>query len=287
MTPEVRAAFGADVAAAIPGFRASTDLVAPRARKSALLVGTLADGTRVIAKRPLRADDAVAAWYFARECHIYRSLVGPDHPRLIFASEALLVVEYLAGGALATLRRPNATLDPATLASLLAIGARLATRTLPALPPPGSIVANLRRRMLEDPSAPLAWLLAAIERSPEAFDKARVADALRADPTTATCHGDLLLRNVVRSAASASPVVVDWECAGTYLRDWDRALLATQLAPAARAPLARDLAGARLATFRALVATALVRELKFATSFPHPRHLAALRAELADVVATI
>ena len=50
-----------------------------------------------------------------------------------------------------------------------------------------------------------------------------------ANAPTAPNHGDLLLRNVIGDDED-DLVLVDWECAGTHLRDWDLALLWTQLA---------------------------------------------------------
>jgi thiamine kinase-like enzyme len=87
-------------------------------------------------------------------------------------------------------------------------------------------------------------------------------------------------------------VFVDWECAGHHLRDWDLALLWTQLAPNAR-PLVEDAVRApqdRWRAFLALVVFALARELRFLLAFgataPSPA-LRLCRDELADAIARL
>jgi hypothetical protein len=114
---------------------------------------------------------------------------------------------------------------------------------------------------------------------------ARPDDALAAHPAVAMSHGDLLLRNAIRDGDRIG--LVDWECAGPHLEDWDLALLWIQLAPPARAPIdatVRAGGAPRWRAFLGLVAFALAREVAFLRAFrAAPGSAAALRlsAELA------
>ena len=141
---------------------------------------------------------------------------------------------------------------------------------LPGEPPPPRVRAQLRARLLEDPTAP-TWIADGAARCGL---PARVVDAIRALPV-AFAHGDLLLRNVVADADGGELGFVDWECAGPYPAGWDRALLWTQLGPASRAHLAAP---------PALCAFALAREIRFLHAFRasdrHPE-LVRHRADLA------
>jgi hypothetical protein len=264
MTPAVDAGFAQRCAEMCPGFRATG---APqRARKSELLEGEL-DGERVVAKRLVR-DDPVWAWYQAREVAIYRELarrpIGIRVPRFVAADRDVLVIERLPGAPVATKRRPYAELAARTVERLIAMRAEIASwpGDVPLEPPPPRVRSQLRERLLEDPTSP--WIregvLRAARRGLVAAEVAqRIAAALGDD--VAFGHGDLLLRNAIGDGDAVG--LVDWECAGPHLRDWDLALLWTQLAPAARAPI--DDVGTR--TFYALAAFAVIRELRFLRAF--------------------
>jgi hypothetical protein len=202
----------------------------------------------------------------------------------VCADRGVLVVERLTGEPLATKRRPNAALPIATVAGLVDARLRLAawTGTPPSSPPPPRVRSQLRDRLLEDPTAPVEWIRDGFAR---AARRAIVtpAEARELDAAVATHapiafgHGDLLLRNVVGDG------LVDWECAGTHVHDWDLALLWTQLSPSSRAPIDQAIgAGPRRDAFRALCAFALIREVRFAESFRHRAD--AERAELAAII---
>jgi hypothetical protein len=87
--------------------------------------------------------------------------------------------------------------------------------------PTSSHVAQMRRRLLEDPFAAGDWIARGVERLralgmlPDA-DAHRMLAALEEHPATCFSHGDLLLRNVLLDAAG-SMSIVDWECAGEHL----------------------------------------------------------------------
>jgi hypothetical protein len=117
----------------------------------------------------------------------------------------------------------------------------------------------------------------------------RIDAALAAHPAIAMSHGDLLLRNAIRDGDRIG--LVDWECAGPHLEDWDLALLWIQLEGAARAPIAEAvrLGGpARWRAFQGLVAFALAREVAFLRAFraaPDGPAAVRLQAELAEASA--
>jgi aminoglycoside phosphotransferase len=287
MTPALHAGFAQRCAEVCPGFRATG---APRrARKSELLEGELA-GECVIAKRLLR-DDPVWTWYQAREIAIYREFERQPPrvrvPRFVAAGRGVLVIERLPGAPLATRRRPYAELPVRVIEILLATRARLASwpGAVPLEPPPPRVRAQLRERLLEDPTGP--WIRDGVMRAArrglvDGEAARRIGEALVDD--VGFCHGDLLLRNAVADGDEVG--LVDWECAGPHLRDWDLALLWSQLAPAARAPI-EAAAGSR--AFYAVAAFALIRELRFLRAFGdagHPDH-ARLRDELAELVARL
>jgi Phosphotransferase enzyme family len=298
-TPGPELDFHHRVAELCPGFVASGP---PRAfRKSALLFGSIG-GERVLAKRLVKAD-AVWAWYFARELALYRAFAsappGVRTPRLIAAAPDVLVIERVTGerSSLATKRRPMAALPIRTIAALLAASDALARYAPPVTPKPiVRVHSQLHERLLEIPDEP-RWvqdgLRLAARRQLLAEPLARTLDdALARYPTTAFAHGDLLLRNAICDDDD-DLVLVDWECAGIYPRDWDRALLWTQLAAPARGLVedaVRD-SGGRWRAFLALVSFALVRELRFIDAFaPSDRsrsERAAIEAELAAVVARL
>ncbi len=294
MTPGFDAGFAARCAALCPGFVAEPARI--RARKSQLLAGVV-DGLPVIAKRVARPN-AVWSWYLAREIAIYRAFAASPPPfrvpRFVAADAELLVVERLPGAPLATRRRPMLDLDEPALRGFLALRDQLAgyaiaidgpgfspggsaaeeRRGLIDLPPSRAVRTPLRERLLEDPTDP-SWIRDGLARAArrELIAPAvatRLADAI--DPALAFCHGDLLLRNALPDG------LVDWECAGHYARDWDLALLWTQLAPPSRARL-EALAGPALVP---LAGFALVREIRFAQAYG--RDGADLRAELAALL---
>jgi hypothetical protein len=259
-----------------------------RARKSELQPGTFR-GVPALAKR-LRSTSPVWRWYFAHELAVYRAFaeVPPPvrAPRLLAADADTLVIELIPGTPLATRRTPHAELAPATIDELVAIHARLASwrGSIAAETLPAAVRSALRTRLLEDPTAP-AWIADGIRRAATAYHlfapdvAARLVEVLDGAPT-AFAHGDLLLRNVVGGA------LVDWECAGMHLRDWDLALLWSQLAPDGRAYLERG----RGAAFTALCAFAVAREIRFLHAYRvRDRHpdLVRQRTDLAALVARL
>jgi aminoglycoside phosphotransferase len=265
--------FAAYAAQVCVGFRA--DEPPRRARKSELLYGEL-DGKPVVAKRVLKANP-VWEWYLEREMAVYRALMerppGIRFPRLYAAEHGVLVIERLPGEPLATKRRPAAALPIRTISALISIHDQLAAWAgkLPPLPPSPRVRAQLRERLLEDPTS--TWIRDGVRwcgrRGVLDETLARnIDETLGAYAPVAFGHGDLLLRNVI--ADDDDDVgLVDWECAGTHTRDWDLALLWTQLAPAARTIVedaVRD-SGIRWRAFLGLVVFALARELKFLDAF--------------------
>ncbi len=299
---------GRKPARAAAGFAAVLAEVCPRfrplrrvpARKSELLAGTL-DGAPAIAKRLARPDE-VWAWYLRREIAIYRAFAAAPPPfrapRLLAADEerGVLVIERLPGPPLAIHRRPAASPSAADAAALVALRRQIAAwpGPLPLDPPdPPRSPAAARRiaaRLLEDPAAPRAWFHGGVARCARAgilgADTARrIDDALAAHPAVAPSHGDLLLRNAIRDGDRIG--LVDWECAGPHLEDWDLALLWIQLAPPSRAPIettVRAGGAPRWRAFLGLVAFALAREVAFLRAFRAPPGSAAavrLHTELA------
>lgn len=295
MTPEPSGDFAACCRALCPEFIARGPIIT--ARKSELLAGEIA-GAPVIAKR-LRRPGPVWTWYLRREVAVYRAFdyepPGVPAPRLLAADvgRGLVILDRIAGAPLATRRRPRAEIAPATVAALIAIPAALESwpGRSPPVPRPAGVRAQLRERLLEDPTAPIEWVRDGLRRSGRrgllaARDAERLAAAIDPGSPVAFRHGDLLLRNVIASDRG-DLVAVDWECAGTYLRDWDLALLWTQLGPAARAAVEDVVAsdGPRRRVFWALVAFALVREVRFQRAFgvaAGDRELARCRDALAE-----
>lgn len=286
--------FHARVVALCPSFVADGE--PRRFRKSEVLVGRAGE-LAVLAKR-LAKPDPVWAWYFAREVAMYRAFAaeppGVLVPRLVAAADDVLIVEHLAGEPLARERRPAAMLPIRTIAALLS-----ATDSLTEWPhkpvhvaPSPRVRAQLRERLLEHPDEP-TWVRDGIRLAarrglvPEALGRT-VDDALGRYTQTAFGHGDLLLRNAI-SDDDDTVALVDWECAGIHPRDWDRALLWTQLAPPARGLVedaVRD-SGGRWRAFLGLVVFALARELRFAGSFGPPDKHAAQRDAIATEMMTV
>jgi len=289
--PEPGTDFAARVTALCAGFRAEG---APRrGRKSELLAGHIGDAP-VIAKRLLK-DNPVWAWYLEREIAIYRAFAthppGVRFPRLVAAASDVLVMEHLPGEPLATRRRPAAALPIRTISALIEIHDQLASWSgkLPALPPSARVRAQLRERLLEDPTS--TWIRDGVRMCGRRglLDEElarRIDDTLGAYAPVAFAHGDLLLRNVIADD-DEDLALVDWECAGPHLRDWDLALLWTQLAPAARTIVedaVRD-SSIRWRAFLGLVIFALARELRYLDSFGpgNDTERAKLRAEIAAI----
>jgi hypothetical protein len=291
MTPDPDPDFATQCAALCPGFRA---IAAPRrARKSELLAGEL-DGAPVFAKR-LRRPSAVWGWYLAREIELYRAFaVTPPPlrvPRFVAAGEGLLVIERLAGAPVAKLRRPEAQLDAPEVRSLVAMHDAFAAwpGRCPVIQPAPAVRAQLRTRLLEDPTD-RGWIEAGLGRCGargllDAITVRCSLDALGAHAPVAASHGDLLLRNVIRIDGALA--VVDWECAGAYVADWDLALLWTQLAAPGREVLEAAIGGGpRQRALLALVAFALGRERAFLQAFRvGARHRASTR--LADELTAV
>jgi len=260
-----------------------------RARKS--IVEIVGD---TVVKRP-RTDDPLWWWYFEREVHVYRAfaakpIVGVRVPRLIEASAERLVIELCAGAPLSERRTPWAVVPAAIVERLIATRAALAAYELaPFRQDAGALRAKLRDRLLEDPTDPVGWIvdgLVRCERRGFLSDAGLLVAALEAHAPVAFGHGDLLLRNVI--ADRGELVLVDWECAGSHVYDWDLALLYTQLAPASRGPIEAAIGDAtpRRAAFRALVAFAFARELRFLAAYPDPpaRTEERLRTEIRAVL---
>ena len=279
MTPEPAPAFEARCRLLCgAGFRATGTLPA---RKSEVITGVL-DGMNVVAKRLARPND-VWAWYLAREIAIYRAFAAEPPPirvpRLVAAADDVLVVEHL-GEPLAQRRSPQITLDDATLQRLLAMHEQLARwrGAFPTERPPPAVLAQLRARFLEDPTAPVEWVRDGLARAARrGIVPGQVVERIVLDGTTVPSHGDLLLRNAVGDG------LADWECAGPYLADWDLALLAIQLAPAQRPRV--EAAARHPATFRALVVFALVREIAILQAFrasPRRESVVRFQRELAE-----
>jgi len=151
----------------------------------------------------------------------------------------------------------------------------------------------LRQRLLEDPTAP-SWIREGLVRC---HDRALIDDATRdaalaaidAHAPVAPSHGDLLLRNAMQTA-DGELVLIDWECAGLHVADWDLALLWTQLAASGRQAVEAAIGdGPRRRAFLALVVFALCREVVFLDAFripPEHRGRVVVQREL-DAQATV
>jgi len=293
MTPGPHADFEAVCAQVCPAFRAEGS--PRRARKSEMLAGHV-DGAPVFAKRLLRPDP-VWEWYFAREVAMYRELdahpPGVRVPRFVAADHRVLVIERLPGEPLAIRRRPFVHMSQPDVARIVALRAALArwAGRIADRPPPPRVRSQLRSRLLEDPTAPVEWIRAglrvSVRRGAISNDRAeRLDDAIVAHCPVAFGHGDLLLRNMIR-VDSQTIGLVDWECAGPHVHDWDLALLWTQLALESRPHLdAMIEAGPRTTAFRALCVFALLRELRFeqAYSSGRPDRLVQIEGEIASLI---
>lgn len=245
-----------------------------RGRKSEVIDGEVA-AAPVIAKRT-RSASPVWAWYSAREIALYRALalqpLPVRTPRLVAADDEVLVIERIAGAPLASKRRPHVELDAVVLDRLLATMDVLETIEAPQIdvPAPTYVRSQMRERLLEDPTSDGAWIRDGILRCAQRGlidnDVARRAHAAIESVPVVFAHGDMLLRNAISEGSVV--VLVDWECAGAHVRDWDRALLWTQLGTRSRERVEASIEDRdRLAAFRSLVVFALARELRFVRAF--------------------
>lgn len=257
-----------------------------RSLKCVVAFGSLA-GARVCVK-VLHHADPVWAWYFARERVVLAQLPAAlPAPRLqgLDVGPDLIVVDELAGAPLARHRHVAHPPAPALVHACIALAEQIHALALtPAAAPGPALTEVLRRRLLEDPSAPLEWVHAGIERCASLGHVAstqaeRMHAALDAYPETACCHGDFLPRNLI--AAGPHVAACDWECAGLHARDWDLALLWANLDARERGPIVAAVAqpSERARAFRALAGFALARELEFATRAA-PARRDVLRREL-------
>jgi hypothetical protein len=276
MAPEPDTGFAAVLAEVCPGFVPGQRV---HARKSELLAGEVA-GAPAIAKR-LARPNAVWAWYLERELAIYRAFEAAPPPvrvpRLIAADDrhGVLVLERLPGPQVARPRNAQVRLAAREVAALVELRRALAAwpGAFPSAPPPPAVLAQLRLRLLEDPTAPLGWVTEGIVRCGERgliapAAAAAIAGAIAAHGRVATSHGDLLLRNAVHDGDRIG--LVDWECGGLHPEDWDLALVWIQLAPSVRTPIEDEVrAGGELRwrAFRALAAFALAREVSILLAF--------------------
>jgi phosphotransferase family enzyme len=250
----------------------------------------------VLAKR-LARPNAVWAWYLARELAVYRAFAESPPPvrvpKLVGATAEILLIERFTGGPIARRRRPHARLPEPTLHQLIDAHARFATwpGTIAAGDPPPEVRTQLRRRLLEDPTAPVDWVRDGIARAGHRGIFSDVVTehalaALAAHAPIAPSHGDLLLRNAF--LVDGDVALVDWECAGMHVADWDLALLWAQLAPAGRAVV--EAAAGDRAAFLALALFALAREVVFLEAFragPDHRGMIEVRADIAATAARL
>jgi hypothetical protein len=182
--------------------------------------------------------------------------------------------------------------DASAVASALAARRRLACTTTPwpDVPQDDRTRAEIRARLLEDPSDGPGWCAAGLARGADLglvdrADAVLAIDALRRWPVLARSHGDLLPRNVIVDGAAAR--LVDLECAGDHPEAWDHALLWANVPAAARLRVEDDFGldpSPRRRAFWACVVFALVRELKFARG---SRLAAGLQATLRRAVTTL
>ncbi len=269
--------FASRVAALCPGFVAEGD--ARPARKSELLWGQI--GERAVIAKRVKKPSAVWEWYLDHEAAIYRQFAaqppGVRTPRLVAAEPGLLVIERYSGEPLAARRRPAAALPIRAIGALLAVHDQLAhyVPKSPLVGPPPRVRTHLRERLLEDPGDP-AWVRDGVRLCgrrgllPEGLAH-EIEHAIAAYAPVAFAHGELLLRNVIGDPEDDEHLgLVDWECAGVHPRDWDLALLWTQLAGPARGIVedaVRD-SGVRWRAFLGMIAFAFARERRSEDASP-------------------
>ena len=210
-----------------------------RTAKCALVEG-LFDGKPAIAKT-LGPRIQPWDWYFARELSIYRQLTTPPVriPTLLFAAEVeqVMILSRFDSAVPLSLTRERTHPLGASVLSMLLHSLTLwreaaAIRAKDLASPNPSTQSKLRERLLEDPTAPLAWITEGLRRSCELelLDAQSVDDALAAldeatgDNSVCYSHGDLLLRNVLQCKDGAL-AWIDLECSGFHASGWDLGLL--------------------------------------------------------------
>lgn len=223
------------IARALPGFAIHGPVF--RTAKCLLCYGAL-DGRAAIAKLT-GPREGPWRWYARRELALYRALQRAPAPVLVpqllawDEREELIVLERLDGAPLCETRACAVALGSAVITALIETLDRWAAldpldARWPSILPDEREQRALRARLLEDPSAPLAWVREGLWQSAElglleqdAVDRA--LDALDAHPVVRASHGDLLLRNVLRTPRGIG--WIDLECAGAHAQGWDLALL--------------------------------------------------------------
>lgn len=240
------------------------------------------------------AKPALWRWYLAREAELYRAFAvgGVEHvPRLYAATDSLMVRSRFVGRVLAE-KRHDVMDDDATWHGVEDLLRSVAGITIepPRLGRDEASSQMMRRRLLEDPDAPAGWVVDGFDRAVTLGiltprDATKLKAAVLSDEARSFAHGDLLLRNIVRLRDGGRLVLIDWECAGTYLRGWDAALVSVW-APEwfQDARVAED----GSARFAALRAWALVREINFRLKRPTGDATSQrLRTKLRDVIAAL
>lgn len=233
--PAALAAAPERISRALPAFAIEGPVF--RTAKCVLCFGAL-DGRAAIAKLT-GPREGPWRWYARRELALYRALQrdpAPVRTPQLLAwdeREELLVLERLEGAPLCETRACAEPLGSPVIAALIDALDRWATidpsdPRWPALAPDAREQSALRARLLEDPSAPIAWVREGLWQSAELGlleqdAVARALDALDAHPLVRASHGDLLLRNVLRIPQGVA--WIDLECAGPHAQGWDLALL--------------------------------------------------------------
>ncbi|MBL8683710.1 MAG: phosphotransferase [Myxococcales bacterium] len=228
-------------------------------------------GLPAVAKA-LGPRDGPWRWYFERELALYRAFEKSPPPvrlaRLLDASEAegVLVFERLRGAALCDTRMARAPLGEALREALLESIDRWGSIAVDdprwAAPSPSADErAALRAQLLEDPSAPLAWITEGLAACPakKLLDRVavdRALAALEAHPQTRASHGDLLLRNVL-GLDDGTVAWIDLECAGPHAEGWDLGLVWVNVDDADRAAVERRANALGASGYRAWAACAL------------------------------
>lgn len=252
-------------------------------------------GDRPVVIKWLARPDPMWSWYFERERRLLAALAAAGErdlgPELLASGLRWMVLARLGGAALATGRFARYA-DVRAVTATLAARRRLARATIPwpPLTPDDATRAEMRARLLEDPSDGLGWCLAGLRRGAglglvDGADAALAIAALERWPALAGSHGDLLPRNVIVDEGVAR--LVDLECAGEHPEAWDHALLWANVPGAGRRAIEADFdvdAGPRGCAFWACVVFALVRELKFARG---GRLAGELRETLRDAAASL
>ena len=255
-----------------------------RTAKCALVEG-LFDGKPAIAKT-LGPRIQPWDWYFARELSIYRQLTTPPVriPTLLFAAEVeqvMILSRFDSAAPLSLTRERTHPLGASVLSMLLHSltlwreSAAIRAEDLPA--PSPSTQSKLRERLLEDPSAPLAWITEGLRRSCELelLEAQSVDDALATldeatgDNSVCYSHGDLLLRNVLQCKDGAL-AWIDLECSGFHASGWDLGLLWANVHTQDRGMIEAFVAGddaaqsvSKLRAFYACALFAIAREMLY------------------------